>query len=137
MGHISYAPRSSSYAGGFTDMQAKHAFLRKQTSFAPQRACFIALFVNRRKLQIFEGRLTVEEGQLWKSRALLDIKSSKFSKSGLSGNRTISFPDTGLLNLLKIDKINPRFFFFQNYFSRIFFFKIIFQEYFSLLIYLV
>ena len=51
MGHILYAPRSSSYAGGFTDMQAKHAFLRKQTSFAPQRACFIALFVDRRKFQ--------------------------------------------------------------------------------------
>jgi hypothetical protein len=31
-------------------------------------------------------------------------KSGKFSKSGLSGNRTFSFPDTGLLTLLKIEK---------------------------------
>jgi hypothetical protein len=31
-------------------------------------------------------------------------KSGKLTKSGLSGNRTFSFPDAGLLTLLKIEK---------------------------------
>ena len=33
-----------------------------------------------------------------------DRKSVKFSKFGLSGNRTLSLPDTGLLTLLKIEE---------------------------------
>ena len=38
-------------------------------------------------------------------RALLDITSGpEVQKSGLSGNRTISFPDAGLLKLLKVMK---------------------------------
>ena len=38
-------------------------------------------------------------------RALLDIMSGpEVQKSGLSGNRTISFPDAGLLKLLKVMK---------------------------------
>ena len=36
-------------------------------------------------------------------------KSGEFSKFGLSGNRTFSFPDAGLLTLLKIRK-NPKTF---------------------------
>ena len=44
-------------------------------------------------------------------------KSGKFSKSGLSGNWTFSFPDAGLLTLLKIEKkLKKNFFFkFQGY----------------------
>ena len=34
-------------------------------------------------------------------------KSGEFSKSGLSGNRTFSFKDAGLLSLFKIDKLKP------------------------------
>ena len=45
-------------------------------------------------------------------------KSGKFLKSGLSGNRTFSLPDAGLLTLLKIEK-NPIF--FSNFFFKIFF----------------
>ena len=44
--------------------------------------------------------------------------SGKFSKSGLSRNRTFSIPDAGLLTLLKIEK-NPIF--FSNFFFKIFF----------------
>jgi hypothetical protein len=50
-------------------------------------------------------------------------KYGKFSKSGLSGNRTFSFPDTGLLTLKKYIEKNPK-----NGFSRIsrFFFVYLF-----------
>ena len=41
-------------------------------------------------------------------------KSGKFSRSGLSGNRTSSFPDAGVFTLLN-------FFFSKNFFSRFFF----------------
>ena len=50
-------------------------------------------------------------------------KSGKFSKSRLSGNRTFSFPDAGLLTLLKIEeKIQKTNFFQKKNFK--FFFKI-------------
>jgi hypothetical protein len=47
-------------------------------------------------------------------------KSGKFSKSGMSGNRTFSFPDAGLLTLLKVEekiqtKKNFNVFFFKNF----------------------
>ena len=40
-------------------------------------------------------------------------KSGKFSKFGLSGNRTFSLPDARLLTLLKIEKKTSKFFFFK------------------------
>ena len=46
-------------------------------------------------------------------------KSGKFPKSGLSGNRTFSFPDAGILKLLKIEEKIQIFFF--NFFLIFFF----------------
>ena len=64
------------------------------------------------------GKETGKIGLYWKSRPVR--KSGKFSKSGLSGNRTFSFPDAGLLKLLKIEeKIQKKKF-------QIFFFKFFF-----------
>ena len=55
-------------------------------------------------------------------------KSGKFSKSGLTKNRTFSFPDAGLLSLEKMEKKNPKKIqkknfkiFFQNFFQDFFF----------------
>ena len=76
----------------------------------------------------FELRLYRTSRPVW--------KSGKFSKSGLSGNRTFSFPHARLLTLLKIGKKNPKMFwiFFQNFFSILFqnfFSKFSFQHFFS------
>jgi hypothetical protein len=49
--------------------------------------------------------------------------SGKFSKSGLSGNRTFSFPDAGLLTLLKVEERKKKL---SKIFSIFFFFKIFF-----------
>jgi hypothetical protein len=54
--------------------------------------------------------ITASKIHFWRLsiRALPDIMSGpdsgKFSKSGLSGNQTFSFLDTGLLTILKIEK---------------------------------
>ena len=48
--------------------------------------------------------------------------SGKFLKSGLSGNRTFSFSDAGLLTLLKIEKK------MQKIFYQMFFFQFFFQK---------
>ena len=65
----------------------------------------------------------------WKSEGRCNIisltsrsvrKSGKYSKSGLSRNRTFSFPDTGLFNTFRNRKKNPIFFASKN-FSSIFF----------------
>ena len=46
-------------------------------------------------------------------------KSGKFTKFGLSGNRSFSFPDAGLLTLLKVEKKSKNFIFFSKFFSSI------------------
>ena len=51
-------------------------------------------------------------------------KSDKFSKSGLSGNQTFSFPDAGLLKIEKKNfKKNFQFFFHNLYFLLIYMVK--------------
>ena len=93
-------------------MQAKHAFLRKQTSFAPQRVCFIALFVDRRKLQKFEGRLAVEiegtEGEIkdiWNQNVVnilfLVVKSLKVT-SGFISKLMKKIPDGATIEIFDI-----------------------------------
>ena len=56
-------------------------------------------------------------------------KSGKLSKSGLSGNRTFSFPDAGLLKIRKEKNSN---FLFQTFFSN--FFQVFFSYFFCLFI---
>ena len=53
-----------------------------------------------------------EVGLYWTSHPIRE--SGKFSKSGLSGNRTFSFLDFGLLTLSKIEKRKSKF--FQDFF---------------------